>query len=467
MSARYLAWLLALAAGCGEGVAVKGPPMEPATAPRVARVDSLAIATATPTATAIPTATSTPTSTPTSPLATPPLPPVGHLDGWANLSRLFSSLATVDDGHAHDDVRIVQFGDSHTACDVGTSAFRHLLQARFGDGGRGFVSVGRPWKNYWQDGIRGGMQDFEPAKVTFKDRRFVGDGRYGLLGVGIDATRGGARAWTEVASRFSRVEIDYWQEPQGGSFDVLVDGAKHGRVATQAAQASSGFYALDLPDAPHQIELRTVGDGEVRVFGMALDRSRAGVVVDALGVNGAQVSTLLREDEDHFVEQLRHRAPDLVVLAFGTNEALDPLLTDADYERKLVDLLGRVERAAPSASCLLLGPPDLARRAEKGKEWKTWPRVVEISAAQRRVAEAARCAYYDQLEAMGGPGSMAAWAAEPESRGSSDRVHLRKNGYTQLGTSFAVDLMRAYDEWRAEKGMPPTSAPATWMVGSR
>jgi hypothetical protein len=27
--------------------------------------------------------------------------------------------------------------------------------------------------------------------------------------------------------------------------------------------------------------------------------------------------------------------------------------------------------------------------------------------------------------------------------------------------------MHAYDEWRAAKGLPPTSAPATWVVGSR
>jgi lysophospholipase L1-like esterase len=204
---------------------------------------------------------------------------------------------------------------------------------------------------------------------------------------------------------------------------------------------------------------------------MTLDLPRAGVVVDELGVNGAQIASLLRANEDHFVEQVRHRAPDLVVLAYGTNEALDPDLSDSDYERKMVDELQRIEKAVPNASCLLLGPPDLARRGDKGTggPWKTWPRVPEIVAAQRRVAAAAKCAFYDQLEAMGGPGSMMTWVNEPDSRASSDHVHMRKNGYTQLGTSFATDLMRAYDEWRAEKGLQPTGAPppATWTVGMR
>lgn len=388
---------------------------------------------------------------------------VGHLEGPSRLVRLFDALSALDDGHAHDDVRIVQYGDSHTASDLGVGVFRHLLQSRFGDGGRGFVSIGRPWKSYGQDGIHAGMtREFEPEKTVFKGGHFVGDGCYGLLGIGIGATTGGARAWTEVAPRFSRVELDYWQDPRGGSFDVFVDGAKTGRIATRAAQPSAGYFGFDLADVSHQVELRTVGDGQVRVFGMTLDRAQAGVVVDALGINGAQIFTLLRANEEHFAEQLRHRAPELVVLAYGTNEALESELTDAEYEHKLVDALGRIARAVPAASCLLLGPPDLARHTKGRDDWKTWPRVLEIVAAQRRVAEAAGCAFYDQLEAMGGPGSIAAWSSEPEPRAGHDRVHLTRAGYSQVATSFATDLIRAYDDWRAEKGLEPTGARATW-----
>lgn len=74
---------------------------------------------------------------------------------------------------------------------------------------------------------------------------------------------------------------------------------------------------------------------------------------------------------------------------------------------------------------------------------------------QRRVAQASGCAFYNQLAAMGGPGSMAAWALGPEPRAQGDRVHLRRSGYAQLATSLANDLVHAYDEWRAERGLPP------------
>jgi len=450
---RRLFALLCLLVSCGDRTATppKGPEVS-ASFPTLAA--------------AIPTPTPTPTSTSAPPLFSAP---IGHLDGPDRLAHLFEALAGLDDGRAHDDVRIVQYGDSHTAGDLGTSVFRRLLQARFGDGGRGFVSLGKPWKSFGQDGIRGGMtKEFEPTRVKFIRGSFSGlDGAYGLLGVGIGASKPGARAWTQSTARASRVELDYAEDPGGGSFDVFIDGSRVGRIASRAARPASGFFAFDVADVPHEVEVRTVGDGEVRIFGMVLDRAQAGVVVDALGINGAQVFTPLRWNEEHFAEQLRHRSPDLVVVAYGTNESLELGLSDAEYERKVVDLLGRIARATPGAACLLLGPPDRASHTKGKDDWRSAPRVVEIVAAQRRVAQAAGCAFYDQLEAMGGPGSMLTWAAEPEARAAGDRVHLTRSGYAQLGTSFATDLMRAYDEWRAERGLAPTSAAKTWGVASR
>jgi lysophospholipase L1-like esterase len=152
-----------------------------------------------------------------------------------------------------------------------------------------------------------------------------------------------------------------------------------------------------------------------------------------------------------------------VVLAYGTNEALDSNLEMTDYERALVDLLGRVARAVPSASCLLLGPPDLARASKiDPDEWTPSPRVLDVVDVQKRVASAAGCAFYDQLQAMGGPGSMVAWASEPEPRAARDRVHLKRSGYAQLATSLTTDLLRAYEAWRAEP-----RPPKTWDVAAR
>jgi lysophospholipase L1-like esterase len=457
---------LACVCACGEGAAtpVRGPAPTPAAAPQTG-VPSAAPAEGTAEHQNASPAGSAAVVAPGSAAS------VGNLLGASRLTHVFEALAGLEDGHAHDDVRVVQYGDSHTASDMGVSAFRRVLQARFGDGGRGFVALGRPWKTYSLDGVHTGMDDvFAPVRSSGRHNASAPvsalDGRYGLLGVGIAAGKQRGRAWSDVAAPASHVELAYAEQPGGGSFDVFVDGTRTVRVSTQAPDTKSGWSAVDAPEAPHRIEVRTVGDGDVVMYGMNLDRSAAGVVVDTLGINGAQIFTPLRWSEDHFAEQLRHAAPDLVVLAYGTNEAVQAGLTDEVYERALVDLLGRVARATPTASCLLLGPPDLARHTT-GQGWSPSPRLGEIIAIQKRVADAAGCAFFDQREAMGGPGSIIQWAAEPEPRAQVDRVHLRRSGYTQVGNAFATDLLRAYDEWRAERGLPPTNGVHTLGVAAR
>ncbi len=439
--------LLALAVlslvGCGEAVAK----------PKSSALDGLA-------ASAV-----TGTESKNGPIATTPAEIVtpksasawGALERPAALRRFFESLARLESGQAQDDVRITQFGDSHTAADIQTGAVRRAMQARFGDGGRGFVAVGKPWKRWYQDGVRVGMTEWAPEKGKVERGKLTGDGMYGLSGISLSTRQRNARAWSDVTTKTARAELAYLEQPGGGAFDVVVDGVRVVRVSTRGERTGSAFRTFDIAESSaHQLEVRAAGDGDVRVFGMSLDRAQHGVVVDALGINGARITTLLSWNEGHWAEQLRHRSPALVVLAYGTNESTDTELSQHTYERQLVDALGRVARSAPTAACLLLGPPDRAIETKDG--WISASKVAEIIAAQRRVAEAAGCAFYDQLAAMGGEGSIATWAQEDPPRAQKDRVHLTREGYAQLGSSFASDLMRAYTAWRRESGLPPTRA---------
>lgn len=383
---------------------------------------------------------------------------IGALDHPQNLKPLYEAFRKLEDGTATDDVRIVHYGDSHTAADLETGTIRRGLQARFGDGGRGFVQVGRPWKSYIQEGVRGGMNDFSAARSTKKEKLWPGsEGLLGLGGAGIAATKRGARAWADLTARASSLELSYLQQPVGGSFELYVDGAKVARISTKGPSFASAFRQVDVAEGAHNVEIRAVGDGDVRVFGVALDQRATGVVYDALGINGARATTLLSWNEGHAAEQLRHRAPTLVVLAYGTNESGDDATREA-YERHVVDALGRVMRAVPQAACLLMGPPDRAIEGATKDSWVTSPRILEIVESQRRIAKAARCAFYDQLAAMGGEGTIANWALEEPPRAQKDRVHLARDGYAQLGATFVSDLLRGYAQFRSESGLPPSRA---------
>ena len=253
------------------------------------------------------------------------------------------------------------------------------------------MSIGKPWKGYGQDGIRGGMtQEFEADQGQVpqgpdlhRHRRLLRAARRRHRD-----RQGAERAPGPTWPPARRTSSSTTGRTRKAAASTSSSTAR-GPVAWPRGRrtASSGWFAFDVADAPHQIELRAVGDGDVRVFGMTLDRAEAGVVVDALGINGAQIFTPLRWNEAHFTEQLRHASPALVVVAYGTNEALEPGLGDTEYERKLVDFLGRIARATPTASCLLLGPPDLARHTTgrtTGTRCRAWPRSSPCSARSPR-----------------------------------------------------------------------------------
>lgn len=387
-----------------------------------------------------------------------PVDVVGALEGLASLRSVYESFHKLEEGKASDDVRIVQFGDSHTAADLETGAIRRGLVARFGDGGRGFVQLGKPWKSYVQEGVRTGMTDFAAARATKKEKLYPGsEGHLGLGGGAISSAKRGARAWADLSARASALEVSYLQQPTGGSFELFVDGSRVAKVTTKGPTFSSAFRQVDVPDGPHHVEVRATGDGDVRMFGLALDEKETGVTYDALGINGARATTLLSWNEGHMAEQLRQRAPALVVLAYGTNESGDDS-TRETYERHVVDALGRVMRAVPTAACLLMGPPDRAIEGATKDTWLTSPRLLEVVASQRRVAKAARCAFYDQLSAMGGEGTIANWALEEPPRAQKDRVHLARDGYAQLGATFVADFLRGYAQFRTEKGLAPSRA---------
>jgi hypothetical protein len=189
--------------------------------------------------------------------------------------------------------RIVFYGASHVADDLFTGPVRQRLQQRFGDAGPGFVLLGRPWRWYRHAGIEiEQSRGLKPFRVI---ARAPEDGIYGLAGIALDAKGSkpavaafSTRAGHGQSGRVSRLELYYLKQRRGGRLTLHVDGRVKQRVETAADRPETGYAALELEDVPHRIELRTAGDGPVRVFGMALERDVPGVILDTLGVPGAR-----------------------------------------------------------------------------------------------------------------------------------------------------------------------------------
>ncbi len=359
-------------------------------------------------------------------------------------------------GQAH----LVFYGASHVASDTFTGPLRQMLQDEFGDAGHGFVLPARPWRSYrhadvnidgtltwWGDwvGKRGGRTD----------------GLYGLAGVSIasESPEDYASVATTVDNphgrRVSRFEIHYLEQPGGGSMDVRIDDRLVRRIATAGLVPAARHVVFRVEDAGHRLEIRPVGDGEVRLFGVVMERDVPGVVLDTLGINGHRAEYQLQWNEAIQREMLALRRPDLVVLAYGTNECGDDDVPIADYEAALEAVVTRIRQAVPQASCLLIGPSDRPMRA--GRRWVERPRQAEVVAVQRRVAARHGCAFFDLVAFMGGPLSMVRWVEHDPPMAARDHVHLTARGYRRLAEVLHDALLEGYTPPVDAAAPPPAS----------
>ncbi len=364
--------------------------------------------------------------------------PIEDPSGTA-LRALHAALRRAERGEGQ--ARIVVYGASHVASDTWTAMTRRVLQERFGDAGHGFVLPAPPWRTYRHEGVT-----VESPRRAWEARRFrqgqSGPERFGLAGVAVETT---ASTWGRVSNQrdASRFELFYEAQPEGGSFDVVIDGATVTRIPTAAATNGAGYRLFEVADGPHTFEVRPRGNGPVKLYGVAIERERPGVVLDALGINGARASAQLQWDEALFQEHLRRRIPDLVVLAYGTNESGDDEQPIASYEAQLRQVVERVQRTVPTASCMLVGPSDRPIVARDGTA-SPRARTLDVIAVQRRVARDYGCGFFDLVAFGGGPMHMMQWTDATPPWALRDHVHYTRRAYDRLGQVIANDLLAGY-----------------------
>jgi hypothetical protein len=376
--------------------------------------------------------------------AEPPLPfadSSGHaLDGF------FRALSATAQKRAHAITRIAHFGDSIVVSDLVSGTLRRKLQTEFGDAGHGFMLIANAWPAYFHNDVT------RYATAGWSVSRIVGpyaeDGLYGLGGVSFKADRNTlARFGTAKSGDFGRsvshFVLDYLEDPSGGSMQISVDGAAKAVVDTRGPAKKSAYFSLDVPDGPHEFELYTKS-GRSRAFGVVLERDVPGVVLDALGVQGARIRFLDKQDDAHWAEQLGWRKPDLLIYEFGANESGDGFLYPmVDYHRTMKDVLEQGKRALPGSSCLVIGAMD--RAAKVGDEIASMRVIPALVEEQRKASAEVGCAFFDTYTAMGGAHSMPTWVRR--GLGQADMTHPTSIGSEVIGNWIFRALMQSYNAY--------------------
>jgi len=288
----------------------------------------------------------------------------GGLCDYGVLRPYFEKLAAARSGSGKP-VHILQIGDSHTAGDAITGAWRDMLQARYGSGGRGVLPPGRPFQGYAPRGVSVEMTGGWNMSSIFGPGSRSPRGALGLSGFSIRSSMAGARiALTASANQmFTRFILCAMAEPGAGTLAISVGGeTERMELGSLITRPECKEMRFDRPQPA--VSVVTEG-GPVTITSWATFRDMGGVALSNVGVVGSQFVHFSRNDDSVVAEELRSYDPDLIVIAFGTNEGFAPRVNPQEYEITLRTQIGRIRRLAGRVPILLLGAPDaLSRRSD-------------------------------------------------------------------------------------------------------
>jgi lysophospholipase L1-like esterase len=407
----------------------------------------------------------------------------GYLDVPAGaLDHFFAGLDSAEQKLPSGRVLMAFFGDSHTASDSMTSRIRQAFQGRFGDAGRGLVAAGRPpARHYYQRDVRyGASGSWKAAVGGHRDPE-----PFGIAGLRVYGEKKGAQLWVETCAdcpagkAVAQFEILYLAAPEKGTLKYRVDDQPWQQLPLKTQPIEPPHPArqvIAVPDGPHKLTLEHAGAGMVDLFGVVLERAQPGVVVDSLGVVGRRLGSLRSWDWSIIGEQLAVRDPRLVVLQYGTNESDDPDLDLEALAKYYDETILRIRAAAPTASIVILGPPDVGAR-EAGKacdrmkkktdkkkkpepevvdepvipecQWKTPAVLREIIAVEHAAALRNKVVFFDTFAAMGGADRMDGWFLAEPKLAYKDRVHFTDLGYQAWADALTSALLTEYERWKS------------------
>ncbi|MFO0667156.1 MAG: GDSL-type esterase/lipase family protein [Polyangiaceae bacterium] len=360
--------------------------------------------------------------------------------------------------------RVLHYGDSVITSDYVSGTLRRKLQTRFGDAGHGFILVANAWEWYFHNDV------MHYASSGWTANRISGplakNAEYGLGGAvfrgvpGSSATFGTASSGT-YGRKVSHFDVYYLAQPGGGDIEVKVSGEAPQTFSTKdedAGSAHAAIHRVDVADGEAKMTLRAAGRGELKVYGVALERDAPGVVVDALGALGARMKMWEPVPEEHLREQFDLRKPALIVLQFGTNESEDGGINAPEYEKTLSTVLQKWKRAAVGASILVASPLDRAERDANGR-LRSNRVLMKIVDLQQKIAAKEGVAFWNTWKAMGGEGSMGRWLNAKPQLCSGDLTHPTPAGAEVIGDLFYKALAAGYAGWSSnQKGAPPLPA---------
>ena len=325
----------------------------------------------------------------------------------------------------------VQLGDSHTAGDFLTGELRVRLQSMFGDGGIGWSTPMRV------PGQRLARVQFSAQGWSISSSRSSGPADYPVGGL-IASPAPGARL-TIASNRDEPMQTITTLIRQGPGDAPLVVSSADGSSVALRSPVLDGTWRRATFNAKLPITVTATNSPASAIGGWWFDSGNGEAQVSAIGINGSEQSQWSRWRAG-WVDDLAPARPDIVAIAYGTNESLRRPFDTGLVQDSLDAGIAEIRSKFPGTTILVIGPPESLMNTAGACGIRT-PELDRVQAIIRQSAQKGRALYWDWQQAMGGRCSMKRWMGD--GLGRPDGVHFSSAGYMRIGDSLFNDLMGA------------------------
>lgn len=371
----------------------------------------------------------------------------------SSLTEFFNKLYRIENG-SHEQAVVVHIGDSHVQPGIFTQPLREWMQSTFGNAGHGMMF---PYRLAKSNGPPGYVTHCDTPWVSGRNATLKRPLPTGIAGFTLWSANPSASFTVEFTTPFiipgDTARLVLFHAGRDSSFCYTVVNELNGRsypVIDSSANCQSTFL---VDDQPQKIRIRAMRTTELQTsatfYGMSLESMRPGVIVHAIGVNGAMFSSYL--ESEHFTSQLALLHPDFLIFSLGTNEAFGIKGYSSDTLRENIErLFLQIQAAGIKAAAMFTTPPGIYKSTRKKRRTSYKPNLLAdtVSNVLREYAHANGIALWDWYTIMGGKEGMAKWKA----RRLTDRryIHFSTKGYAIQGVLFREAFHESFEKYKTK-----------------
>lgn len=315
------------------------------------------------------------------------------------------------------------FGDSHMAADF----FSSRLRTHIATNAVGFAYPLQP-KYHQVVPLQYTSKHFEILNSKSKDLQ----ANFAMGGIIAKALKKDAFINLNNSINPKATLIAVFKSPHTKDAFLIKDGKNKHFVLKSAVRGKWIFARIKDANFPVQI---VALDKNVLLGGFFILNEGSNAVIDTLGINGAKSDLWQKWNESVFLDELNLFKSDIVVLAYGSNDALIGEFDETHFKQSYKKLIALLYASNPNTSIILISPPTITHKVNEAFELH--PDFYRVQKAIYELAKEEKLVLFDMHKLIENYGGKGLWIEQNLSRND---VHLTPDGYKLMADEFYLNL---------------------------